>query len=185
MLCLPAGAKYKFFRIQLMDYMEGWRKFHTEYFSFFITFLVTKKRTFRTLLTCTFICLLLNSFDLRRYSSNSRKLYTLGCYVVDVSRSAEGRLFLFSSFPCRKLLWLVFLNFQLPAKMLELWLNFVQENWLRGHTWCLHWKWLICFRIWCRTFPQKMWVLRLKDLQILWLIGHSWIPKITHFWGSK
>ena len=94
---------------------------------------------------------------------------------------------------CRKLLSLVFLNFQLLAKMLNFifievnwklaylrWLNFVQENWLRGHTSCIHWKLLICFRIWCQTFPQKMWVLRYQDLQLLWLIGHSWSPKIKY-----
>ena len=91
---------------------------------------------------------------------------------------------------CRKLLSLVFLNFQLLARMLNFifirvtwklgylrWLNFVQENWLRGHTSCLHWKWLICFRIWCQTFPPKMWFLRFQFLQFSWLIGHSWSPK--------
>ena len=99
---------------------------------------------------------------------------------------------------CRKLLSLVFLNFQLLAKMLNFifnkvtwklsylrWLNFVQENWLRGHTSCLHWKWLICFRIWCQTFPPKMWVLRFQDLQFLWLIGHSWSPKIKYCMSGK
>ena len=99
---------------------------------------------------------------------------------------------------CRKLLSLVFLNFQLLAKMLNFifnkvtwklsylrWLNFVQENWLRGHTSCLHWKWLICFRISCQTFPQKMWVLRFQDLNFLWLIGHSWSPKIKFCMSGK
>ena len=98
---------------------------------------------------------------------------------------------------CRKLLSLVFLNFQLLAKMLNFifievtwklgylkWLNFVQENWLRGHTSCLHWKWLTCFRIWCQTFPPKKWVLRFQGLQFLWLIGHSWIPKIKYRSGK-
>ena len=37
-------------------------------------------------MTCTFICLLLNSFDLHRYSSKSRKIYTffnqLCCWCV-------------------------------------------------------------------------------------------------------
>ena len=42
MFYLPAGAKYPFFRIQLLNYLGVWRKFHTELFSFFITFLVTK-----------------------------------------------------------------------------------------------------------------------------------------------
>ena len=99
---------------------------------------------------------------------------------------------------CRKLLSLVFLNFEILAKMLNFifievtwklgylrWLNFVQENWLRGHTSCLHWKWLICFRIWCQTFPPKMWVLRFQDLQFLWLIGHSWSPKIKYCMSGK
>ena len=99
---------------------------------------------------------------------------------------------------CRNVLSLVFLNLQLLAKMLNFkfirvtwnlgylrWLNFVQENWLRGHTSCLHLKWLICFRIWCHTFFPKMWVLKFQDLQFLWLIGHSCSPKITNFWGSK
>ena len=98
----------------------------------------------------------------------------------------------------RKLLSLVLLNFQLLAKLLNFifievtwklsylkWLNFVQENWLRGHTSCLHWKWLICFRIWCQTFPPKMWVLRFQDLQFLWLIGHSWSPKIKYCMSGK
>ena len=95
---------------------------------------------------------------------------------------------------CRKLLSLVFINFQLLAKMLNFIfikvtrklsylrrLNFVQENWLRGHTSCLHWKWLICFKIRCQTFPQKMWILRFQELRFLLLIGHSWSPKITNF----
>ena len=126
----------------------------------------------------------------------------LGCYVVDVSRSAKEGFFCFLvrdwKGVCRKLLSLVFLNFQLLAKMLNFifievtwklgylrWLNFVQENWLRGHTSCLHWKWLICFRIWCQTFPPKMWVLRFQDLQFLWLIGHSWSPKIKYCMSGK
>ena len=99
---------------------------------------------------------------------------------------------------CRKLLSLFFLNFQLLAKILNFifirvtwklgclrWLNFVQENWLRGLTSCLHWKWLICFTISCQTLPPKMWVLRFQDLQFLWLIGHSWGPKLRDFWGFK
>ena len=42
MFCLTAGAKYPFFRLQLMDYIGGWRKFHAEPVCFFITFLVAK-----------------------------------------------------------------------------------------------------------------------------------------------
>ena len=94
---------------------------------------------------------------------------------------------------CRKLLSLVFLNFQLLTKMLNFifievtwklgylrWLNIVQENWLRGHTSYLQWKWLICSSIWCQTFSQKMWVLRFYDSQLLWIIGHSWTPKVRY-----
>ena len=118
---------------------------------------------------------------------NRGKYAHLGCYVVDVSRSAGERVFLFScerlGRVCRKLLSLVFWNFEFHAKMVNIilievtwkfghlrWLNFVKENCLRGDTSCLPWKWLICFRIWCQTFPQKLWVLRFQDLQFLWLI---------------
>ena len=65
---LTWGSKIPIFlMLQLMDYIGGWRKFHTEFVCFFITFLVTK--LLRALLTCTFIRLLLNSFNLRSYSS--------------------------------------------------------------------------------------------------------------------
>ena len=53
-----------------------------------------------------------------------------------------------------------FVNFSLQPKMLNFkfikvtcklrylrWLNFVQEKWWRGRTWCLHEKWLFCFRM--------------------------------------
>ena len=76
MFCLPAGANTYFFRLQLMDYIGDWRKFHTELVYFFITFLMTKKKLLRALLTCTFIRLLMNSFDLHSYSSKSRSRYT-------------------------------------------------------------------------------------------------------------
>ena len=64
-------------------------------------------------------------------------------------------------------------------------IKFAQENWLSGLTSCLHWKWLICFRIWWQNFPQKMWVLRFQDLQFLWIIGHSWSPKIKYCMSGK
>ena len=72
--CFPAGAKYHFFRPQLINYIGGWRKFHKELVWFFITFWWQKK-FLRALLTCTFICLLLSSLDLHSYSL--RKRYTL------------------------------------------------------------------------------------------------------------
>ena len=66
----------------------------------------------------------------------------------------------------------IFLNFQLLVKMLNFifievtwklgylrWLHFLQEKWLRGHTSCLHAKWLICFGMWWQIFPQRMWVI--------------------------
>ena len=48
MFCLPTGAKYPSFRLQLMDYIGGRRKLHTELVCFFITFLVTKKIAFKS-----------------------------------------------------------------------------------------------------------------------------------------
>ena len=65
-----------------MDYNGGRRKIHAGPACFFITSLVTKKIASKTLLTSTFIHLLLNSFDLPSYSSKSRKRYALkllGC----------------------------------------------------------------------------------------------------------
>ena len=38
MFCLPTGAKYPFFRLQVMDYIGGWRKLHTELVCFFLLF---------------------------------------------------------------------------------------------------------------------------------------------------
>ena len=55
-------------------------------------------------MTCTFICLLLNSFDLHRYSSNYKCTHLLDCYV-DVSRTAEGKVFLFSCKRLGRSLW--------------------------------------------------------------------------------
>ena len=152
-------------------------------------------------MTCTFICLLLNSFDLRSYSSKSRRRYTFRLLLLCLEVPREG----FFCFPvrdwegvCRKLLPLVFLNFQVLSKMLNFlfievtwklgylrWLSFVQENWLRGRASCLNWKWLICFSIWCQTISPKMWVTRFQDLQLLWLRGHSWSQIITTFWGTN
>ena len=43
---------------------------------FSLLFWWQKKKLLRALLACTFICLLLNPFDFRRYSSTSRKIYT-------------------------------------------------------------------------------------------------------------
>ena len=95
---------------------------------------------------------------------------------------------------CWRLLSLAFLNFQLLSKILNFifievtwnlrylrWLNFVQENSLRRHSSYLHWKWLICFRVWWQTFPKKQWVLTFENLQFLWLMGHSWSPKSLIF----
>ena len=38
MFCPRAGAKYPFFRLQLIDYIGGWRKFHVEHVCLFIIF---------------------------------------------------------------------------------------------------------------------------------------------------
>ena len=59
----------------------------------FINFWVTKKQLLTTLLTCTFIRSLLNSFNLPSYSSESRKRYTLRP-VADMSKNSGGKGFL-------------------------------------------------------------------------------------------
>ena len=70
-------------------------KFHAEPVCFFYCFLVTKKQLLKALLTCTFIPSLLNSFDLRSYRSESREKIHIAA-VVDASRGAGGKVFLFS-----------------------------------------------------------------------------------------
>ena len=120
----PSEQNTHFFRLQLMDYIGDWSKFHTEFASFLI-FWVTKKKVFTSplIIKLFIIRLLLNSFDFRSCSSESRKRYTLrnsyrlrlhthtnwdtNCcqdhthihiklqIVVDVSRSAEGMVFVF------------------------------------------------------------------------------------------
>ena len=92
MFFLPTRAKYRFFRVQLMEYIGGWRKFCTELLCFFITFLVTKN-PFWSVLPPTYHWILLICVP----TVQNRGKYThLSWYVVDVSRSAEGRVFLFS-----------------------------------------------------------------------------------------
>ena len=77
MFCLPAGAKYPLFQ----DPVHGlyWRLKKISYKAcllFYYFFGNKKTQLLRAILTCTFIYLLLNSFDLHRYSSKSRKIYT-------------------------------------------------------------------------------------------------------------
>ena len=85
----------------------------------FYYFFGDKKQLLRALLTCSLIRLL-NSFDLRSYSSKSKRCTFRLLMCLDVVR--EG----FFCFPvrdwegvCGKLLPLVFLNSQLLAKMLN------------------------------------------------------------------
>ena len=66
---------------------------------------------------------------------NRGKYTHLGCYVVDVSRSAEGRVFLFS---CERLgsdlyetIVSSFLKFTTLAKMLNF--IFIEVTWKLGH----------------------------------------------------
>ena len=68
-------------------------------------------------------------------AQNRGKYTDLGYYVVDVSRSAEGKVFLFSSERLegvsRKLLSLGFLNSQLLAKRLNF--IFIEVTWKVGY----------------------------------------------------
>ena len=100
MFCLPAGAIYPFFQ----DLAHGlyWRLKKISYRTclLFYYFFGDKKQLLRALLICTFIRLLLNSFDLRSYSSKSININIVVVVSVQhrcyVSRSAEGRVILFS-----------------------------------------------------------------------------------------
>ena len=66
----------------------------------FIAFLVMKKQLLKSLLTCTFIRLLSNSFDLPSYSSKSRKKCTLRLLCCRCVSKCWGKVFLFF---CEKL----------------------------------------------------------------------------------
>ena len=96
MFCLPVGAKYPFFRLQLTNYIWGSRKFCTELVCFFITFLVTKNsfwEPFWPVPSSAYYWILLICVATVQ---NLGKDTHLDCYVVDVPRSGEGRVFLFS-----------------------------------------------------------------------------------------
>ena len=60
------------------------------------TFLLLFIAFCKALLTRSFICFLLNSFDLPSCSSKWVKDKKQGCYVVDVSSGAGGKVLLFS-----------------------------------------------------------------------------------------
>ena len=151
-------------------------------------------------MTCTFIYLLLNSFDLRSYSSKLRKICTfrlLCCW------STEGRGFF--CFPvrdwegvCRKLLSLVFLNFQLLAKNAEFHIHqshmeiglsevikFCTRNLIKMTHFMSPLKMINLFQDMIPNFCPKAVGLQVSRPAILMIIRHSWSPKITNFWGSK
>ena len=82
-----------------------------------------KKQLLRALLTCTFIRLLLNFFDLRSYSSKSSRIYTFRLLLlVRLYMLREGIFYFLVRHwdeVFRKVLSLVSLNSQLLAKMLN------------------------------------------------------------------
>ena len=201
MFCLPAGAKYPFFRLQRMDYIRGCRKFHTALVCFFITFLVIKKafkRPFDLLISPTYYWILLICVSTVQ---NQGKYTHLSFYVVDVSRSAEGRVFLFSCETLRRGLketivssFLKFSTstqndeFQIHRSQMEIGLyemiKFCTRKLIKRTHFMSPLKMINLFQD-AKLFPLKLWALRFQDLQFLWLIGHSWSPKITNLWGSK
>ena len=96
--CLPAEVKYTFFSLQLMNYIGGWRKFHTKLVYFFDYFFGDKKifsEPFWPAVSSAYSWILLICVA-RAWRKNWGKYTDLGCYVVDVFRSAEGRVSLLS-----------------------------------------------------------------------------------------
>ena len=69
--------------------LEVEENFIYSFLLFYYVFGDKKNKLLRALLTCTFIRLLLNSFDLRSYSSKSREAYTLCTFRV-ILFSCEG-----------------------------------------------------------------------------------------------
>ena len=92
MFCLPAGAKYPFSQALAHGLYSWLKKVSCRACLLFYFFFYDNKQLLKALLPCTFILLLLNSFDLLSFSSKLRKRYT----YTDESRSAGGRIFLFS-----------------------------------------------------------------------------------------
>ena len=94
------------------------KKFHVEYFCFFIVF-GDKKQLLKALLTCIFIPRLLNLFDLLSYSSESRKKYTLKLLLMFLEGLGE-------CFPgvlgCWKKLWSLVKLFQ------RIWIQNLDQN---------------------------------------------------------
>ena len=76
MFCLPIGAKHPFFQAPVHGLYWRLKKISYRTCLLFNYFFDDKKQLLRALLTCTFIRLLLNSFDLCSYSSKLRKIYT-------------------------------------------------------------------------------------------------------------
>ena len=75
MFCLPVGAKHPFFQAPVHGLYWRLKKISYRTCLLFYYFFDDKKQLLRALLTCTFIRLLLNSFDLCSYSSKLRKIY--------------------------------------------------------------------------------------------------------------
>ena len=185
-----------------MDYIGGWRKFHTGLVCFFITFLATKNsfsEPFWPVLSSAYYWILLICVATVQ---NRGEDTHLGCYVVDVSRSAQGRFFLFS---CERLgrglqetIVSSFLKFSTSSQNAEFYIyrrhmeiglseviKFCTRKLIKRKYFMSPLKMINLFQDMILNFSQKMWVLRCQGLQFLWLIGHSWSPKITNFWGSK
>ena len=80
-----------------MDYIGGWRKFHAVLICFFITFFGDKKIAFKSPFGLYFYPFIIEYFLICVATVQNRGKDThQGCYVVDISRSAERRVFLFS-----------------------------------------------------------------------------------------
>ena len=92
MFCPPARAKCPFFQAPTHGIYWRLKKISCRACLLFYYFFGGKKQLSKALLTCTFIRLLLNYFDLPSCSLKLRKRYTF-IFVVDVSRSAGARGF--------------------------------------------------------------------------------------------
>ena len=90
----PTVVKYQFFYAPAYGIYWRLQKKSCRACLLFYDLFGDKKIVSRCPLTCTFIHLLLNTFDLPSYSSKSNERYTLRLLVVDISRSAGGRVLL-------------------------------------------------------------------------------------------
>ena len=133
MFCLLTGAKCSFFQAPAHELNWRFKKISCRTCLLFYYFFGDKKKLLRPVASSAYYRILLICIATVQNQGEN-----LGCYVLDVSRSAQGRVFLFSCERLGRSLWkiiassfellnLIFIEVTWKLGYLSL-LNFVQEN---------------------------------------------------------